>query len=408
MASTTIRFRDVPLDSPIDIGIRAIKLSDGSFALGLDRAFCGAGDSQSMYNATTAQLLGVVKGTAAAPDSSVNPLIKAERLIQVNEAAIGGDGSEQLSAIVGICVGTAGCETQPVGVLGLAKTSSTVSFPGNDATGIFGIGRVIDSGTGFGIGGAVEGRRDTNTGKCYALEARTTNQTATDGVYNANGASDSMGIWITAGGPTGRLNAAAIQIGAVNTCQWDIGIGFNKISSVSAVKTASYRDDGDAATSILINGAHATAAIAIASGSGALCIGETTPTAAGILLEVISGTGADPFVQFGSVAANQGYGVRLRNSSGVSNWFVASSANEFLTGTAAGDGGIRAATSGKKLHLGGTASVIAVTQSNQLGFFQHATAAQQTVTGSRATDAWRTSLMAALVAYGIVLDTSTA
>lgn len=49
-----------------------------------------------------------------------------------------------------------------------------------------------------------------------------------------------------------------------------------------------------------------------------------------------------------------------------------------------------------------------VHQGASLGVLNTAPVTKRTVTGSRATDAWRTSLMAALVAYGLVTDTSTA
>jgi hypothetical protein len=120
----------------------------------------------------------------------VNPLIKVSRIIRVDESAITGTGEDQLSAIEAVCVGDSLCQTQPIGVFGGAKTSSTVAGAtagGNDATGGFFIGKVTDSGTGYGIGLYSEGRRDTDTAKAIGLEIRVANQTATNGTYSSGG-----------------------------------------------------------------------------------------------------------------------------------------------------------------------------------------------------------------------------
>jgi len=53
-------------------------------------------------------------------------------------------------------------------------------------------------------------------------------------------------------------------------------------------------------------------------------------------------------------------------------------------------------------------AVIDVGPGSTLGFFNHGGTTKPTVTGSRATDAWRTSLMTALSGFGLVNDTTTA
>ena len=160
----------------------------------------GSGDAQQIYNAVNAQDLALKRGTAVSPDGNTHPLFKAERTLSIAEAAVTGDGVENLSSVVGISVGTSACETQPVGVGGFAKTSSTVGAPGNDACGLYGVGRVTGSGTGRGFGGFVLGRRDTDTGGVTALEIGVANFTATAVPYNSAGSNLCQGIWLTAPG----------------------------------------------------------------------------------------------------------------------------------------------------------------------------------------------------------------
>lgn len=366
------------------------------------------GDSQSIYAAASAQLLAISKGTAASPDTSVNPLVKVERLIQITEAAVSGDGSEQTSAISGIAVGTAACQTQPIGIFGGAKTSSTDAggtAGGNDAVGVYGVGRALTGATGVGFGGFFQGRRDDTTGYACGVEVLCSNFTASAGTYNATGFSALSGLTINA---NGNANCGvAIQVRPAGR-QWVTGIGFVKEGGVSAVTTASISDDSDAATAIAINGTHATAAIRVASGSGPIIIGSTTQAVAGTLLEVLAPDAAtNPLVVFGSLSFNRPYTVRLRNSSAQHLWFVTSTADQFLTGTGIGDGGFSVVDTGKSLHLGGSVSTIEVKADNTLGFFNVATtAAKQTVTGAKGGNAALGSLLTALAAYGLITDSS--
>ena len=94
-------------------------------------------------------------------------------------------------------------------------------------------------------------------------------------------------------------------------------------------------------------------------------------------------------------------------SSGQVDPFTAASPDNIITGTATGDSGIAILAVGKGFHLGGTVSVIEVTQGNALGFFNAATpATKQTVTGSRGANAALASLLTALATYGLVTDSS--
>lgn len=365
------------------------------------------GDAQQIYTATTAQSLAISKGTAAAPDTSVNPLLKAERLITIAESAISGDGGEQCAAILGIGVGTVGCEVQPVGVFGGAKTSSTAGAPGNDAVGVYGAARALTGATGVAFGGFFQGRRDDTTGKACGVEVLCSNFTASAGTYNATGFSALSGITLNA---NGNANCGvAIQIRPVGQ-QWVTGIGFVKEAGVSAVTNADISIDDDAATGIAINGTHATAAIAVASGAGPLIVGGTTLQNAGALFEVQAPDAAvNPLAVFGSSAFNRQYSVRIRNSGAQHLWFIASSADQFLTGTGAGDSGFSNPDTAKSFHIGGSVSTIEVKGNNTLGFFNVATTvAKPTVTGAKGSNAALGSLMTALASLGLVTDSTTA
>jgi hypothetical protein len=363
----------------------------------------GSGDAQQVYFATNAQDLAIKRGTSASPDSNVHPLVKAERTLSIAETAITGDGVEQLSSLVGISVGTAACEVQPVGVGGFAKSSSTVSAPGNDACGLYGVGRITGSGTGVGIGAFVIGRRDTDTGYATGLEVAAGNYTPTAAIYDPAAFGRVQGIWMTQVGDSG--GGTGILIGKPSGRQaFDVGIGF---TAQNPVTTATFRDDGNAATSLLVKGTHATAALAVAAGAGPIIIGRETLLVSNALLEVYFSGNRDPVANFTGNATTDSIAVRFANGAGSSKYFASGGAGAFMTGTAGGDTGIAVNTAAKKFHLGGTASVLAVTRENTLSFFNVTPVAQQTgIVDADGTLADITtkfnSLLSKLEAYGLL------
>ncbi len=140
------------------------------------------------------------------------------------------------------------------------------------------------------------------------------------------------------------------------------------LAQVGPTVSADIRSDSNALTSLLIRGAHPTAAIAVAAGAGPTLIGGIARIVAGTLFEVQGpSSSVDPLAMFGSATGNF-YTVQLRNGSGQARWFVAAGANNALTGTIAGDTGMAVTTSGKAFHIGGSVSVIRVGQNNSLGF----------------------------------------
>ena len=170
----------------------------------------------------------------------------------------------------------------------------------------------------------------------------------------------------------------------------------------------SIRDDANAPTSIDIRGTHSNAAISVGSGSGQVVIGAATPSTTTPMLEVFGPAAAtDPLVQFGS-GLGQAYTVKIRNSTGNSLWFVANATNNFLTGTIQGDVGMKVGASGKFFHIGGTTSVMSISQDNKIGFFQKAPVVQATgiidADGTLADITTKfNSLLTKLEAYGLLV-----
>lgn len=213
-------------------------------------------------------------GTSAAPLTGVGPNVKIVR--QENISAITMPqpaASVSNSALVVMSRGKITSTPQATGIYGYADGGGTTA--GADAAGLAGTGIINNAtSTGWGMGAYLEGRRDVTTGGCYGAEITANNNTAGAVTYDPNGPSKSMGIWLPSRGLSGIDNAVGIQMGALSGSQWIVGLGF----TAGAIVTSSIRDDSSAATSILINGSHATAAIGIADGSGRVGIGTLTPT----------------------------------------------------------------------------------------------------------------------------------
>jgi len=324
----------------------------------------GSGDSQSYYAAAvTPQLVSLAKGTAASPDATLGPLLKVERTVSIAEAAVSGDGGEQLAAIEGISVGTAACQTQPVGVYGAAKTSSTDagSVPaGNDACGVYGAGRVTGSGIGTGFGAFLNGRRDTTTGRACGVEISCDNETAGATTYNSTGASPTMGVWLH---PTGTAQSSAgLVLGNPFGVQFDVGIAFNGQTGggfTGGVASASIRDDGNAASSIVINGVHSGYGLDL-NGGTFTAGGIRFPNNAGIVARNAAG-GADLAV------------IKLNSSNEVEFTTIMRSA-----------AGIRLSAAANVVLATATGTVIGTAANQLLGFWGAVAVAQYAAAGTAA------------------------
>ena len=151
------------------------------------------------------------------------------------------------------------------------------------------------------------------------------------------------------------------------------------------VYTAGIYDDSDSQYGIYMtaNANHQKGAIVLAQDAGSVLIGEVAPLFASSKLEVVAPTGgAAPLAVFSSNGAAEALTVVLRNGSGSASWFVSAGAGNQLTGTVAGDTGVKVATAAKFWHVGGSISTIKVGQDNSLGFFNVASVAQQNTTGN--------------------------
>lgn len=228
--------------------------------------------------------LSAYAGTSGTPITTVGANVKITRqetisaITQPNPA-----DNFQNAALSVLSVGTITSTPQVTAVLAQAQGGGTTG--GADICGLNARAYLTNNtATGYAIGVYSEGRRDFNTGKAHGAEITANNNTATAGVHTTAGASDTVGIWLPSRSSAGTDNAVGIQLGALTGSQWLNGLAFN----VGSVLTNSIRDDSDAATSIRIDGAHATAAIGIDSGAGFVGIGTLSPAAALHVLQPVT------------------------------------------------------------------------------------------------------------------------
>jgi alpha-D-ribose 1-methylphosphonate 5-triphosphate synthase subunit PhnH len=346
-------------------------LADGPLAL-------GGGDAQSIYNPTTSQVLGLRRGVAGAPDTSLNPLLKVERIIEVAETAVTGDGFENLASILGISVGTAACETQPVGVAGAAKTSSTVAggtAGGNDASGLYGVGYATDSATGVGIGAFLSGRNDSASGKLTSLELSAYNGTGSDDSYNSAGFNESQALWATAGG--NRASVGILFGKPAGRMTFDVGIAAN---AQNPIATTFIRDDGNSTNSIVIGGTHTTA-ISTAAGAGHSGFGRASSTAAQIIVSADTDN-VTPLYLRGFSAAQAVALFLVQNHDGSATYFQVGASGTISLSDSANSNIVLGTATGCKI---GTATGQKLAFHNSTPVIQRAGAAQAAVATTAAT-----------------------
>lgn len=349
----------------------------------------GSGDAQSIYNPATGQNLYILKGTAASPDSTLQPLIKCGRLISVAAAALSGsDGGEFLACITSIAKSDASGQAQPIGVFGGAETASTSDGggTGNDAVGLYGLGRVVSSGTGIGIGVFAAGRRDTNTGQATGLEAVANNKTATPVTYSAAGYNDTQGIWVAAAGDS--AGGVGLNFGNPFNVKWSRGISFASANGGPAADVT-IQDNGNATTSLSIQGTH-TVALTTASTAGRFNLNGAADTAGRQFhnLGTFSDTGtANNFSLFANAVATHTSGT-LTIVAGINGQGVFSTAGSGIVSQLIGvRGGVTANASGTSVSR--LAALYAATN----------TAATATITAN--TGLWIEAQSGGTTAYGI-------
>lgn len=223
----------------------------------------GSGDTTAAYLAPVAPTqLHILDGTGAEPVGALAPTLKVSRTESATRAALdaispGADGCERQAAIVGVNVGAATTEVQAVGLFGGAKTASAAAVVGNDACGVYGVGRSLTGADGTGIGGFFLGRRDSDTGKANGLEAHVANYGTTAAAYNPAGFNPSIGVWLNCSGNAD--SGAAIVVSNAFGRQFEVGLAFTAQVTgglTGGVKAASIRDDSQSVRSIDIRGSH--------------------------------------------------------------------------------------------------------------------------------------------------------
>jgi hypothetical protein len=252
------------------------------------RVFGGGDDVYANY-AGVGFALDYRVGTAGAPNATLQPLAKLSRTISVTQAdleaatASGADGGELLAALSISAAGTATCEVQSVAIHAYAKTASTATGGdgfGNDALAMYSVAQAVGSASGFAIGAFSLSRRDNDVATMTGHEVYNANYGTVNAPYNPNGAGHS-GIQLAVLGNAD--SGAAIVVRNPFGRQWETGLAFTGESvggKTGGVRVASIWDSNSALTSLLIQGTHSTAAIAIADGSGRVGIGTVSPTAA--------------------------------------------------------------------------------------------------------------------------------
>lgn len=267
--------------------------------------------------------LDIRDGTAALPVgigvtasySRVDATTRAEINAMGPEGTDGPDGATVLRAAI---KGTPGSQVQISAIVAAAWQTGTFGEPGADATpGIF-TARTSGGATGRAIGSYFEASPEVAGGGGQGIEVRVKNQTGEAHAYTAGAPSKTMGHWVNASNNT---VGAAFQIGHGFGATFDVGIGAN----VGSITTAFLRDDSNSKISYDIHGEHTEAAIMLREKSGAIV--------------------------FNTAAGN----FKLEQAAAVNN---------FMTGTAAGDGVIL--TGAKTIHIGAGAARAMVRVSENL------------------------------------------
>ncbi len=187
--------------------------------------------------------------------------------------------------------------------------------------------------------------------------------------------------------------------------QFDVGIHFNAQVNggfTGPTLTNDIRSDSTSATAIAINGTHATAAIAIGASSGKVIIGGTTGLSAPSRLEVLNATGADPIAYFGTSAGICNIGIQT--AGGYASIGVMNGPDQGVVGSVAGDMVLRSGTSGKAVLMGGTTSVLEVTNANTIGFFNATPVSQRTGWGDPTGTATRTTFATGSVTLPVLAE----
>lgn len=239
-------------------------------------------------------------------------------------------------------------------------------------------------------------------------EATGTATSTTGTAYNPSGHSKTKGMSVSA---SGTDHSAVAFLLAHRFAKVKVGWGVPSFAAYTdgggPVSDATWRDDGQADKSLYITKPHSEGAIVVDDQAGAIVVGIDKPTndQIGSLLIVRDSVGSNAYATgwVGSqTAPAKAHALRLRNSTGVCDWFVASAAGDYGVGTVEGDTGVRLLGPGTAYHLighngggSGRIRVLSVGYDATLSFFGGARVGKQGST---------TDLKDAFVNYGLYTD----
>jgi hypothetical protein len=355
----------------------------------------------------------ILDGTAGSPVTAVGPTIRVSKLDATTQASldavpgvgVGAQTIDHTAAIVGAIRGTAASQLQVTGLAGVAHNNGTSGHP--DACAVLGHAWQDTAGAiGVAIGAyfaaRVEAAASSSAG-LTGIEIQAQNATGSDHSNSSTGAGVSRGLLISAGGSS--FNRAACGIKFHHPTSWakfDVGIHIAS-NDGGSILTTFIQDDGTSTNSILINGTH-TVGIGVAAGAGIVAVGRTSTLGFSELFNVyVNGTG-NPIAVFSGQGASDSISVMNRNGSGSSRWFTAGAANQYVTGTVAGDSGFMLGTAGNSFHIGGTGQTAVLTiqhpspaAAGKLSFFGNAAVSKRTGWAAATGTATRTTFDTATV-----------
>jgi hypothetical protein len=160
-------------------------------------------------------------------------------------------------------------------------TSPTVG--GTDIQGMTGVGDAYDGAVGYGMGGYLQGRTFTGTGRAIGAEISAGNYSnANTCAVNTAGISRCIGAWVAARSSSAATPldiAVAIGTGdGVGTWKQGITLSDNAIFTAPNTGTISFNDTSGSETSLYVQGTH-TYALRTLAAAGKVGLGVSAPTA---------------------------------------------------------------------------------------------------------------------------------
>lgn len=236
-------------------------------------------------------------------DTGIVPAFSISRLISHNNTAgdFTGDGVANFAALSVSNTGAASATNgvQPVAVYGFSSNQGSQASNGTggdpDSCGVYGSGYITNGGTGLAAGGFFYAQRAAAAGAGIITAVQIALQNDLNAAsYSPTAVTDTL-LWLSHFGA--HQAGSAILIGPADTgAKFDVGIGFMGNTS-GAVTNASIRDDGNAASCIILNGTHSGYGIDFNGGtftSGAIRLGNSN---------VVLGSSAG--VQFGTATTQK-------------------------------------------------------------------------------------------------------